>query len=196
MSGDDEEQLSRVKQQVAQLLHESADGFSEHALLKLLKQRCPDTFPLNLSSDSHSLYRAHFLLFHILYQLRGELLAEATGVLEIDVLCIRLRPYVVCEGGDIGVHDAMADYYLDLSHMVNTGPEEVEELLGAFWSRYYANGQRQQALAVLGLADPVDLDQVQQRYRQLAMQHHPDRGGDTEHFQALQQALTVLRRSQ
>ena len=49
------------------------------------------------------------------------------------------------------------------------------------------------ALAVLGLTGEVDLALVKQRFRALARDHHPDRGGDPTTFQDLHTAYEVLR---
>lgn len=45
---------------------------------------------------------------------------------------------------------------------------------------------------VLGLAKTAAPDEIKQSYRRLASQHHPDRGGNTEKFQQIQQAYAVL----
>jgi curved DNA-binding protein CbpA len=47
-------------------------------------------------------------------------------------------------------------------------------------------------LATLGLSDPVDNDKIRQRYRELAMKHHPDRGGDQALLQDINRALQTL----
>ncbi len=38
--------------------------------------------------------------------------------------------------------------------------------------------ERQQALAILGLPPNATRQQIKRRYRVLAKEHHPDRGGD------------------
>lgn len=43
-------------------------------------------------------------------------------------------------------------------------------------------------LAVLGLRWPCTSDEVNKAYRALAMQHHPDRGGDADVFNKVQAA--------
>lgn len=45
---------------------------------------------------------------------------------------------------------------------------------------------------VLGVDENATADEIKQAYRKLAMQHHPDRGGDAEQFQKIQQAYSVL----
>lgn len=56
--------------------------------------------------------------------------------------------------------------------------------------------QRQQALAVLGLPANATPQQIKQRYRMLAKQYHPDRGGDLQQMQRIIAAYTVLMREQ
>jgi curved DNA-binding protein len=42
--------------------------------------------------------------------------------------------------------------------------------------------------STLGVARGTSPDEIKQAYRKLAMKHHPDRGGNTEEFQKIQQA--------
>lgn len=51
---------------------------------------------------------------------------------------------------------------------------------------------RQEALRLLGVAEPADPAAVKQAYRQLAREHHPDRGGDPSTFHRLQGAYERL----
>jgi hypothetical protein len=52
--------------------------------------------------------------------------------------------------------------------------------------------RREQALRVLALASTADAAEVKRAYRRLAREHHPDHGGDPEHFHELQQAFECL----
>jgi len=90
--------------------------------------------------------------------------------------------------------DPLRDYYLDLANLDATGEAEVERLLADFWQRFAGADERAAALAVLGLADPVDAATIKQRYRELVMRHHPDRGGDTRRLQELNEAMAWLER--
>lgn len=184
----------RLQDHLLELLRAEPDGLAEHALLKRLQQAHPDDFPDTLFRDQLALFRAHFLLFHLLYRLRDTLLADGEAVLEIDPRCIRLAPSAAPAASAMADHDPMRDYYLDLGHLGDTTAEDIERMLGAFWVRYYAGSRRSEALAVLGLEPDADLDAAQRRYRQLAMTHHPDRGGDPARFQAIQEAIAILRR--
>jgi hypothetical protein len=188
------EMLERLEGRLLAALQGEPEGLSEHALLKQLQVTEPEGFPSGLFLDPLTLFRAHFLLFHLLYRMRDGLAAAGTHLLEIHPLCIRLRPYSLSGDSALGEHDPLRDYYLEIAHLHNTTTPQVEALLGAFWARLYANQRRHQALAVLELADPVDERAIKQRYRRLAMERHPDRGGDTAAFQALHEAMEVLRR--
>ena len=56
--------------------------------------------------------------------------------------------------------------------------------------------QRQQALAVLGLPPNATPQQIKRRYRALAKQHHPDRGGDPRQMQKIIAAYEFLMKDQ
>jgi molecular chaperone DnaJ len=46
--------------------------------------------------------------------------------------------------------------------------------------------------AALGVTKTATSDEIKKAFRKLASQHHPDKGGDTQKFQAIQQAYAVL----
>jgi len=185
---------AKLEQELLDLLQAHPGGLSEFEILRHLQRGTHQSFDEGLFKDNLAMYRAHFLLFHALYRLQDRLLAQRTAHLEIHVLTIRLQPWRDSGRTEVATPDAMRAYYLDIGNMENTRAEDVERLLGAFWSRYFADERRSEALAVLGLAEPASLGQIEARYRRLAMQLHPDRGGDTHDFQALQEAISLLRR--
>ena len=185
---DDLQQLLRT------ILEQQSEGIAEHALLKRLQRDLENGFPDSLFSDPLALFRAHFLLFHALYTLRERLLAQGAGLLEIDPRCIRLLPPGEAAGQALAGQDPLREYYLDLANLAETTAEDVDQLLGSFWTRYYARNRRTEALLVLGLEAGADLATAQRRYRELAMACHPDRGGDAARFQAIQEAIAILRR--
>jgi curved DNA-binding protein len=45
---------------------------------------------------------------------------------------------------------------------------------------------------ILGVDASASEDQIRQAYKRLAMQHHPDRGGDAAQFQEIQEAYSTL----
>lgn len=186
--------LQNLHAWLATILRQHPDGLCEFELLKSLQAEFRDIFPEKLFHQSHAMFQAHFLLFHALYRLDDELRRSSGDYLEIDVLCIRLNR-LTADNGSVPVKcDPMRDYYSDLDNLKQISADDVEQLLGAFWVRYYANEQRTEALTVLGLCDPVEMDIITKRYRELAMEHHPDRGGKHGQFQKLQEAISVLRR--
>jgi DnaJ-domain-containing protein 1 len=141
--------------------------------------------------DNLTLFQSHFLLFHHLYQLQSQLWANQRGHLDISPLNIQLSDY---HAGEINLqqHDALRDYYLDMANLNNTTPEDVDKMLDNFWRRYLSPAERKAALDLLGLEDPVDDQTIKQSYRRLVMQHHPDRGGETERLQSLNEVIRVL----
>lgn len=46
---------------------------------------------------------------------------------------------------------------------------------------------------VLGVPKDATADEIKKAYRKLAAKHHPDRGGDKEEFQRIQEAYSVLK---
>jgi curved DNA-binding protein len=46
--------------------------------------------------------------------------------------------------------------------------------------------------SVLGVTNTASGDEIKTAYRKLAAQHHPDKGGDTEKFQEVQEAYSTL----
>lgn len=183
--------MNSLEQHVLEILSAHPGGIDEHALIKALQ--CADHKGVTGASLTQplELFRVHFLLFHALYRLRERLWQEERGHLEIGMSRIVLRPYRRGVAGLAG-RDPLRDYYLDLDNLKTTTEEDVIELLAGFWTRLQANERRAEALAVLGLRDPVDHAAVKKQYRVLAMQHHPDRGGDTARLQAINHAMAIL----
>jgi DnaJ-class molecular chaperone len=46
--------------------------------------------------------------------------------------------------------------------------------------------------ATLGVPETASQDEIKRAYRKLAMQHHPDKGGDTNRFQEIQSAYDII----
>lgn len=166
---------------------------TEHALITHCQQEGLEPYTqLNLK-HSRELFCAHFLTRHALYTLQNRYLRATRYVLHISATRIERLPYqagkaALCE------RDPVKDYYLEFSHYFDTSEDEVNDLLNSFWQRFLANDQRSEALATLGLEADADYPRVKQRYRQLAQNHHPDKGGDVEEFQRIQRAKQLLDR--
>jgi len=167
-------------------------GLGEYELIKILEAENDADFPHGCLHDSLSLFQTHFLLFHSLYLLHDQLWEKQTAHLDIHTLCIQLLPFKPASSSQLSEHDPLREYYLDLSNLKNTDANKVDHLLNQFWSRFISNDDRRQALAALELEDPVDWSVIKTQHRRLAMQHHPDRGGDEERLQAINAAMDIL----
>lgn len=183
--------VNHFHQQLLDILQRFPAGLSEYDLFRALSSSGYAAFSKSAFADEHTLFYQHFLLFNALYHLRDELLASATFVLEISPLRIRLTDYTAGDE-DLVAHDPLREYYLDIRELEKMTAGKVQNMLGQFWAGYHRQQGRSSALDVLGLTDPVDAATIRHRYRQLAMQHHPDRGGDTERFQQLTAAMRLL----
>ncbi len=166
-------------------------GMSEFELIQKLRLNKTANFIAAEFSDNLALFQSHFLLFHHLYHLQSQLWSEQQGNLEISPLKIRLSLYRKGEN-HLQRHDPLRDYYLEPDNLNNTTAEDIDNMLDDFWRRYLSPAERESALRVLGLQDPVDDKTIKLSYRKLAMEHHPDRGGDKERLQSINEAIRFL----
>ncbi len=168
------------------------DGWSEYELLKQLQldERLGTLLATEIG-DSLALYRAHFLLFHALYRLADDLARSQQALLEISPLVIRWHDYRAGQQG-LTQADAIREYYLDWKNYDTADQQTVDELIASFWVGIHRMDNREDALTVLGLTDPVDDETIRKTYQRLVMQHHPDRGGDAENIQAINAAIKLL----
>ena len=166
-------------------------GLSEFELIQKLRLNQAANFIGAEFSDNLTLFQSHFLLFHHLYHLQSQLWSEQQSHLEISPLKIRLSDYRKGEN-HLQQHALLQDYYLDTSNLVNTTSADVDKMLDNFWRCYLSPAERESALNILGLQDPVDDQTIKHSYRKLAMEHHPDRGGDKERLQSLNEAIHFL----
>ena len=171
-------------------LENQSSSISEYDLMQNLKSQGFFEF-LSQPALPHELFRAHFILFHALYLLRDTFLKNKHHILKIHTLNIELLPY---SKGETGLQEAskLRDYYLDFNNLENTSEDDVYAMLASFWNKLNHYDNREAALAELGLEDPVTDRIIKKEYRRLAMQHHPDRGGDTEKLQKINDALASL----
>ena len=175
-------------------LDENPDGVSEHELLNYLDKH--DFFDALNSEVSATLllFQKHFLLFHILYSINQQWVAEKQGSLSISPLLIQKLVYVEAKS-QIGSVNTLSEYYLDLSNLNNTNEDNVNDLLDQFWEKFLRNEKRGDALKALGLEEPVTDKEIVMSYRKLVKTHHPDKGGDNETIQEINAAYAVLIKS-
>jgi hypothetical protein len=171
-------------------LERNPGGISEYDLMQALKEQGYFDF-LSSPAMPHEIFRAHFILFHALYLMRDQFYESKTGALRIEALNIQLLPY---QTGKQNLQDAdnLRTFYLDLKNLHETSEDDVYEMLASFWKKYQGVESRESALAELGLQDPVKDKVIKQSYRRLAMQYHPDRGGDNEKLQKINDAIKLL----
>lgn len=166
-------------------------GIKEYDLIQQLQKQGYFGFLDRKPALAPDMFRAHFILFHALYLLQDKLLASHDQWLEISVLNIQLHPG--SQGnGNIGQHDEVRNFYLDLANLEDTSEDDVYELIASFWKNMARDAGREEALSTLGLSDPVDRDTIRKQYRRLAMQHHPDRGGNKARLQEINIAAGIL----
>lgn len=182
----------RLLERLRVILSESPAGWKEFDLLQRLRQEGWPTFTYLSPADELTLFRIHFLLFHLLYLLRDRLWAEEEADLEIHCLCIRLHPFRPNPDHLPGEADPLAGYYRDARHLHETGAGDVAAMLDDFW-RLYAHWEgRAEALAQLELPSGASRQEIRHRYRELAKRHHPDRGGDARRFMEVRRAAESL----
>lgn len=147
--------------------------------------------------DVQKLYPVHFLLFHVLYRLR-DTLAEAGENLFISPLRIGIEHQDIVSGTGLpGSVDSLRKFYLDLSQY-ELPEESVQQMMDDFWEGRSGSGpstpETLQAAKALGFDSvPDNFHTVKQAFRRAVMQAHPDRGGETEAIQSLNEAFAVLK---
>lgn len=174
-------------------LLQRADGsYKVHELMAAL--RLQGVIPLLADDEQLQLFRLNFLIMNALYQLQAELYEEGWWLV-ISTLDIRLEPLASnADAGSALVRgEALRSYYLDWQVFWQTDREEVEALLGSFWRACERDEHRAEALTLFALPTGAQPDAIRRRWRELALQHHPDRGGDADTFIRLRWAWEHLK---
>jgi len=169
-------------------------GLSEFELIQKLEAEGQPGFESDCLKGNLSLFQTHFFLFHSLYLLREQLVVNQKQQyqLQISPLCIQLIPLKEANASSLADHDPLRDYYLELDNLKDINETEANQLFTRFWERFISNDERRDALKELELQDPVDWPAIKKQHRRLAMQHHPDRGGDEQRLQAINAAMELL----
>lgn len=192
-----EQQILHLLVAVEHELRSSAFGIDELNLIKKL-QRPPWKLIGKLEfHDTQKLYPVHFLLFHVLYRLR-DTLAETGENLIISPMRISIeRQDTIGGNGMPGKVDSLRSFYLDLSQY-ELPEESITQMMDNFWAGYQGIGPSRpetlHAAKLLGFDSvPDSFLTVKQAFRRAVMQAHPDRGGETEAIQSLNEAFAVLK---
>ncbi|MBF0447366.1 MAG: DnaJ domain-containing protein [Magnetococcales bacterium] len=183
----------KLLDQLHAILCEFPAGIKEYALYdRLRKDKIRPFFGINLG-DELQLYRIHFLLFHLLYLLQDRLRRTGDQTVEIHCLNICIKPWHPPSDTDVPeLSDPLRGYYKEVARLETVQRQEVSQMISDFWLQFERQDQRSQALAQLGLNDPVENDEIKSQYRKQAKMHHPDRGGDPEQFRIITAAVDVL----
>lgn len=177
---------------VADIVRRHPGGLSEFELMQQLDRHYPELYPKPDLRDPLLLFQHHFILMHVLYLLQDEWHRAGDGVLEINALRIVARRLLNQGGRSPSVNTSLRDYYLDWRNLTRENPESVQSLIDGFWKRLLGEQKSPDALAELGLDDSADTARIKSRYRQLASEHHPDKGGDPEEFRRIREAYEAL----
>ncbi|WP_119395651.1 DNA-J related domain-containing protein [Salinibius halmophilus] len=143
-------------------------------------------------NSSFELFQQHFEMRNALYHLREQLAGDYE--LELGLLYVRLHP-ASDASTKVSRMDGLASYYMNANNLTAETPDSVAAMLEGFfaqWQRYH-NNDIAKAKRVLGVANEADMQTVKRQYRTLANQHHPDKGGNAEQFNKIQQAYEVLK---
>lgn len=192
-----EDQVQLLLVAVEHELRSIPAGLSELELIRALQRPPWQLLGEVRFAEPEQLYPVHFLLFHVLYRLRDRL-AETGESVNLSPLCIRLEPLTGDNGQTAltGV-DSLRAFYLDLAGY-RMPAQEIQRMMENFWAG--RTGSVIQPEALLAAASVLGFDRVpdsfatvKQRFRRAVMQAHPDRGGDTQRVQALNEAFATLR---
>ncbi|MFM5428060.1 DNA-J related domain-containing protein [Aeromonas veronii] len=174
------------------LLQQAAGSYKVHELMAALRQQ--GAIPVLADDEQLQLFRVNFLIMNALYQLQAELYEEGWWLV-ISTLDIRLEPLAenLQTNHGFALGENLRSYYLDWQVFWQTDRAEVEALLNRFWHAYDGEGHKAEALALLELNEGASQEAIRRRWRELALQHHPDRGGNAETFIRIRWAWEVLR---
>ena len=185
--------IAEIQTILSEILDAHPAGVDKHAMLKELARRDVSLFNEDYFHNSFGLFQRHFLLFHALYLLRDTLRSTGQGDLEIHCMGIQRIPCSNTLSEHPALHEPLASYYLNLDNLNSSNESDVLRLLDNFWKKYTSTTQRDEALAVMELTHTSSYSDIKQQYRRLAMQWHPDRGGDAAQFHKLEWAMRILR---
>jgi hypothetical protein len=176
---------------VASIIDDHPQGLSEYTLINILCKHPYNLFDKEQIKTPLGLFQLHFILFHGLYLLQRIGFENKKYHLEISTLNIKKHPYSIAKSG-ITSYDALTEYYLDLSQLVKTNEQDVDQLLQSFWKNYLAGDQKKEALTALEISGECNATIIKQQYRKLVNIHHPDKGGEKNMFIKIQQAKETL----
>lgn len=174
------------------VLRQRSNGVKIYELLSGLNQELVDKV-VNTEDYNLSIFRKNFLLMNALYQLQLRLLKDdiylSIGQIEVQLLPVKsISEKKLTNAGE----QRIREYYFNWKNYERTSPDEVLALLDQFWNQYRANDKLTDALIVIGVTQSATWPDIQRKYRLLARENHPDRGGNTQRFIEIREAYEVL----
>ena len=185
-----------LKRPILEILKNTRGGLKEYELHKILGGDAFAQF-VNNCSDNVILFRKHFLVMNALYELHVELIEQGL-YLYISALDIHLQGISEHNQAnqtlstDTGFAK-LSQYYRNWDNFNKADDKNVASLLQAFWKKFLANEEKELALTCLGLESGASWVEIQNQYRHLCQQHHPDKGGDALYFIEIRQAYDNLK---
>ena len=176
------------------ILSEHSQGIREYDLIVILDERFGALYPKPDLSDQLTLFQHHFYLKHCLYTLQQRYYESGDWLLSIDNLMIIRQPKIAHKTTELDQHDSVRDYYLDLGNLNKETQHSVEQLLNTFWQAMTKYQHQPEALTTLGLTGDESDEEKKQKFRKLAQQHHPDKGGDEAEFIRIQTAWQQIKK--
>lgn len=161
------------------------------------------------ADDLVSLYQKQFITQAALCELYFEFLSADSGTPR-DLCCTPISVFLrdlSAAGNPVGENNAQAldesmpvyspnvAFYMDYRHFFGVSSEDVAQLLQNFWKQLKRHDDVEPAYAELELSPSASWSEVQQQFRRLAAQHHPDRGGDAHRFIQLREAFNRIKQS-
>lgn len=156
-----------------------------------------------ISLDSLTLFRYHFILFHLLYRLQDEFYKD-NMYLHVHFMRTFLLPYPEknrCHYYDefngyfcneitdnntycafhrkiVGEKDIekapIKYYYLDKSNYFKLDKKNIDDLLNGTWKIITQYDEYKKSFEILDLPETADLKIIKTRYKYLAKKYHPD----------------------
>lgn len=194
MNVPESEILDTYFQSVLDILRIYPAGISEYELMNKLEDCGHTEFKDGISDGSLEMFQAHFLLFHVLYLIRNRLRSESSEDMEIHCMNIRLIKGIQPDPASLDLSDPLQEYYLNLENLIKTDEAEVKRLLDSFWQKFNERSYLKAAYDTLGVSEQMGLDEIKKQYRTLVMDHHPDKGGNSDYFVQLSNAMDIISR--
>lgn len=193
-TNDELEELSEQLQHWLTDTFSNGEVFKEYELIAAVgKQGFFERFEpesLNLA-----LFKKHFLLMNALYHLRRSLVAHSKWLV-ISALEIKVTGFSSESDSTelAGTDTYLDDYYLDWQHFHEATEDSVNDLLASFWKAYSAQDKSTEALAFMGFDAMPSEPALREKYRSMANEYHPDKGGEASEFIRLREYYLCLRK--